>query len=58
VSILSADDSSPQATTPPPALSGSSAVDAARRAVRSVYELTGLEAEGVTALEPSDDQKG
>jgi hypothetical protein len=34
--------------------SGMSGVEAARRAVRRVEELTGLEPEGVTSLEPMD----
>ena len=33
---------------------GLSGVEAARRAVRRVQELTGLEPEGVTMLEPTD----
>lgn len=36
------------------ARSGMSGVEAARRAVRRVHDLTGLEPEGVTLLEPTD----
>jgi Gas vesicle synthesis protein GvpO len=45
-----ADRATEQAST----RSGVSGVEAARRAVRRVYELTGLEPEGVTLLEPTD----
>lgn len=37
-----------------PEQSGMSGVEVARRAVRRVHELTGIEPEGVTLLEPTD----
>jgi Gas vesicle synthesis protein GvpO len=39
---------------PEQARSGMSGVEVARRAVRRVHELTGIEPEGVTLLEPTD----
>jgi hypothetical protein len=46
-----ADQKTERRVEPPPGLSG---VEAARRAVRRVHELTGLEPEGVTSLEPME----
>ena len=48
------DDDSHEAEQARPA-SGLSPVEAARRAVRRVYELTGVEPEGVTSLDRTDD---
>jgi hypothetical protein len=48
---MGADDRVHRDTASPPGMTG---VEAARRAVRRVQELTGLEPEGVTLLEPTD----
>ena len=43
-----------QETGQAPSRPGLSGVEAARRAVRRVHQLTGMEPEGVTWLEPTD----